>query len=449
MNELLKRSRIAKALTDRTGNELEFDMATARLDAVLVTVVLADEHKHTAAAQAAAITAVAIAQKCFGAATLVINGDVTLVKPIPIGDSVIAAARALGATVTDTVPNSATHVVFVGDSGNQDAPPFVRCWWNEWIAGVVPPWDTRTLGASGNPLAGIFAGAVAVREVFATVLGYPRCGSRVSIASLWEPWANPETATAGPSTVYFPNRLWFIGLGHLGQGYLWSMGFLRPALAEVVLQDDQAANDENVGTGLLTTCKDIGKKKARIAARWVDGLARRTSIIERRQHGDIGLREEDPAIALVGVDSLEARLTIAGVGFDHIIDVGLGHGPVDFEGLQMRVLDKGADSKKVWQASEGKKDVDALLRSKAYAAHAEKFDGCGTLALANGSVAVPFVGTAAGALGMAQAIRIASMRDTPQLLQMELGSPEMVIACTMNEAPAASVGSTRISFEQP
>jgi hypothetical protein len=82
------------------------------------------------------------------------------------------------------------------------------------------------------------------------VLGYPRSGSRVSIVSLWEPWLDPETAAAGPAEVYIPPKLWFIGLGHLGQGFLWNLGLLPVRGSRAVLQDDQTVGEENEATGL-------------------------------------------------------------------------------------------------------------------------------------------------------------------------------------------------------
>lgn len=444
MNKLLKRSRILKVMTDRAGSETGFEAGLSRLNAVQVAVVVTADQSGASAGQAAAITALATAIKCFGSATLVLERDAALTVPCPLGKSLSEVATTLGAAVADATPQNTTHAILIGATTDAKTRVFVRCWWNGWIAGVVPGWDARPMGNSGNPLAGVFAGAVAVREVFASMLGYSRSGARISIASVWEPWKHPDEADAGPVEFYFPNRLWFIGLGHLGQGFLWAAGFLRVA-PEVVLQDDQKASDENVGTGLLTTDDDVGRnKKTRIAARWVDELGWSTSLIERRHHGDLPLLENDPRIVIAGLDNLEARLAVARAGFDYMIDVGLGHGPVDFEGIQLRSLYKGADVERLWEKTESKKDIDALLKLKAYEEQAAKVAGCGVWQLAEASAAVPFVGAAAGALTVAQIIRVASRLSTPRLLQMELGSPEMVIDCAMNDRPASSIGSSKI-----
>jgi hypothetical protein len=213
-----------------------------------------------------------------------------------------------------------------------------------------------------------------------------------------------------------------------------------------VLQDDQTVGEENEATGLLTTGKDVGKRKTRVAANWLDGLGWPTSLVERRHYGDIPLLPDDPAIVITGLDEPKARIAIAGAGFDYMIDAGIGHGPVDFEGLQIRVLKKGTDATAFWSSPETPKDVDALLRQDAYRDHAKEFEACGTLTLANASVAVPFVGAAVGALTIAQVIRLASMQATVQIMQMELGSPGMAMFGAMNGALSGGFGSVTVRF---
>jgi hypothetical protein len=408
MTDHLKQSRIAKALTDRANGSASFAAAEERLNRVRVAIVLLPDQAVTEAGQAAALTAINTSSKCFGNVTLVGDRQLALLRGLPIGETVGAAATTLGAVITPTVPPDTTHTIVIGNNSVPAAETFVRCWWNGWTAGIVPAWDDRGVGASGNPLAGVFSGALAVREVFGTVLGYPRCGSRVSIASLWEPGVDPETADAGPQTAYLSPRLWFIGLGHLGQGVLWSLGLLPVGGFEAVLQDDQKAGAENEATGLLTKGDDVGRRKARVAAMWLDRPGWSTRLIERRHYGDIPLLDDDPSVVITSLDEPDARILIANTGFDFLIDAGIGHGPVDFEALQIRVLEKGVDPTMFWSSPESPKNVDKLMDHDAYRAH-EESDRCGALIIANASIAVPFVGAAVGALTIAQAIRLASM----------------------------------------
>lgn len=213
-----------------------------------------------------------------------------------------------------------------------------------------------------------------------------------------------------------------------------------------MLQDDQQVGEENEVTGLLTTAADAEKKqrKARVAARWLDGLDWETSVLERRHYGDIPLLETDPAIVLTGLDEPDARIKIAGAGFDYMVDAGIGHGPVDFEGVQVRILKKGVDARLFWTAKAKPKDIERLMQEHAYQVHAKK-DTCGTFTLAEASVAVPFVGAAAGAIAIAQLLRLGSGLHTNQIMQIDLGAPDMVTFGAMNEAPSTSAGSLTVT----
>jgi hypothetical protein len=59
---------------------------------------------------------------------------------------------------------------------------------------------------------------------------------------------------------------------------------------------------------------------------------------------------------------------------------------------------------------------------------------------------VPFVGAAAGALVIAQAIRLASLQQTTRFMQMELGAPEMVSMSDFVEEPRANLGSATVQL---
>lgn len=446
MTAHLRRSRIAKVLTDKPGAETEFPAAEARLAAVKVAVVLTPDQVKTAAGQAAALTAIVTACKCFGSAALVANPEQRLVRPLPFGDTLGSAAMALGAAILTETPISATHVIMIGGVRRLGERVFVRCWWDGWTAGVVPDWDERVCGTSGNPLAGVFAGALAVRAVFAEVVESKRARTSASVASLWQPCEDPATAPTGPDVAYLPSSIWLVGLGHVGQGFLWSLGFLPVTGARAVLQDDQAAGEENVATGLLTADLDIEEMKTRVATRWLEPLGWKTLHLERRHYGDFKPRDDDPAVVLTSIDEPNARMKIALAGFAYMIDAGVGHGPGDFDQAQIRVLPKGSDPERFWSAPAPAKDVEALLRLKAYEAHAQRFDKCGAFALAEASAAVPFVGAAVGAVTIAQLLRIGSMRSTMQLMTIDLECPGLVTPSGLNEGPLVSLGSLACQF---
>jgi hypothetical protein len=441
MADYWRRSRITKALTDgaRAGS---FAEAEARLDAVRVAVVLGGDQMNTRAGQAAALTAVATARKCFGRVTLVMQGDAMLLAPLPLGKSLRRAAQRLGARNVDRVPRRITHMIGVGDAASHPGW-MIHCWWDRWLAGTRATGDGRK-GDSRLALSGVFAAAVAMRQIFAYAVTGKAWRPRDVTVNLWEPWTTANFGETGPSQFDAPQKLWFLGLGHLGQGFVWNLCLLGIPGGHAVAQDNQAIGEENEATSLLVLPTDLGKKKARVAERWLEACKWETDIIERRHQGDIRVAQDDPPYLLCGLDRLEPRLTMARHGFEFMIDAGLGHGAHDFEGIQIRTIAKGQPVEGLWaeEAEPRHEGRPAKLTDKeAYAELEARIGRCGIVRFAEASTAVPFVGAAAGALVMAQAIRLASLQPTARFLQMELGAPEFASHGGYTNGPAVNLGS--------
>jgi hypothetical protein len=443
----LRRSRIEKVITDATGSERDFDQAAAALDAVKIAVTVGDAQLRSAAGQAAVLTIVTTAIKCFGRAELVCSGDAPLFRPLLFGNTLVQAARATGTEVVNEVSSDVSHVIAVG--ADRPIDPFLWCWWDGWRAGIRPAWEDDAAGDSGNPLSGVLAGALAVREVFANAIGRRRLVNRSTTINLWRPWAG-EVEDA-PLTLSLPQKLWFVGLGHLGQGFLWNLSLLPVEDRHAILQDDQTVGEENVATGLVTLMADVETRnhKSRVAARWLEAAGWSTSIIERRNYGDFNLTPDDPPVILTSIDEPLARVAIAKAGHAYLIDAGVGHGAFDFEIAQIRVIPNGVDVASLWAKPEQGKNVESLLKRRAYSEHARKYDNCGTFTLAEASAAVPFVGAAVGALTIAQLLRLAAIRATPQIMQVELAAADAAVIGVLNPATATGLGGAEFQLPNP
>ena len=441
----LPRSRVTKALTD-AGLAKSFGEAEARLDAVHVCVVLGAAAARTPAGQAAALTAVATAFKCFGHVTLVLDANPRLLLTFPLGETLSEAAAALGAQVEGRRPASATHTIGVGAEAFEDDVWQVHCWWDRWLAGVRRD-GGQPCGDSRLGLSGVFAAALAVRQAFAWVLRGPTFHARDTTVSLWAPWDGDQAQ--GPTRFTAPDNLWLVGLGHLGQAYVWNLltlPFAQPG--KVILQDDQRLGVENEPTSLLAVRPFEPIRKVRLAARWLDAAGWDTQLLERRNRGGERPTAEDPPFLLAGLDDVKPRRTLAGLGFDYMVDGGIGHGPGDFEGLQVRVVPKESDIDALWGAPEPAKSREPLLAREAYKALEQgKAGACGAYALAGASVAVPFVGAATGASASAQLVRLASGQPGGALVQMSLGAPEMMIDGGRSAAPLAFLGGEHIDLD--
>ncbi len=83
-----------------------------------------------------------------------------------------------------------------------------------------------------------------MRHVFACVLAGRDVNARDATVSLWAPWDSAAPPQHGPERFDVPDKLWLLGLGHLGQAYVWNLCFLPPGGERLaVLQDDQSIGE--------------------------------------------------------------------------------------------------------------------------------------------------------------------------------------------------------------
>jgi len=124
-------------------------------------------------------------------------------------------------------------------------------------------------------LGGIAAAALGVAQGFLRVSGIStrRIESPQGI-SLWRPdlpWTSSNAD--GPALDILPKSLWMLGLGHLGQGYLWALSilpFANPADLHFLLQDFDKTVVGNFSSGLLCESNNVEQRKTRLCAEWLE-----------------------------------------------------------------------------------------------------------------------------------------------------------------------------------
>jgi hypothetical protein len=257
--------------------------------------------------------------------------------------------------------------------------------------------------------AGVAAAGIAVAEAFQYRRGDVYAGRRSQGISLWDPrihWLQDDAV--GPKIEIAPSRWWLIGLGHLGQAFLWTIGmlpYLDAAQVDLMLQDDDVISAANESTGLLTRRGSHGRK-ARLLAAASDDRGFTTRISERRFAPGQRPRGDEPRLALVGVDNPELRAGLSESGFDVAFEAGLGGGPIHYLDIQTHVFpaDRRSEDVSSWQSPRSF-DGD-LLELPAYSSLIEESgDQCGVIEIASQSVAASFVGATAGAIVVAEAER--------------------------------------------
>ena len=323
---------------------------------------------HSQTLQAALLTIVNSARRSLlGGVEVEGVGGMKLLVPVPPYRSLEEAVAGLGGRVVRSL-GPGVPLVAVGNAKPAIRSRFaIRVTFEGWSAGILPLGhdDMRLCESHEFTPAGVLAGALAVAEAFQFLRGnQPIAGKRGVGLSLWRPEISwQDGAARGPDIDRLPSALWLIGLGNLGQAYLWTLGMLPyavPSEVQLVLQDHDFLALSNDSTSLLTCPDLIGIRKTRVMASWAEQCGFSTATIERKFNSDFRVNSDEPSLALCGVDNEPARSALEDVGFAKVIEAGLGGGSDDFLGFRMHVFPGGRKAKDLWNPTETKHVLEPI-----------------------------------------------------------------------------------------
>lgn len=408
LNELADRLNRTVKLALDTGEASSIEEAERIFAGYRLQIVVGPDIAHKPFLQAALLTAVnCAARTMLGGVTIVGAGGPLRVFLPPYSD-LEQAVIALGGMLA-TTPEIGAPTLVLGDVEAADLDPLaIRATGVEWCGGIAPASNRLRLPETGDfTPAGVLAGALAVSEIFQRLRGRtPMACRRAAGLDLWRlerGWRRGECAAPLDR---LPSAAWLVGLGNLGQAYLWTLGMLpyRGQAPELTLQDFDVLAPSNRSTSLLTTPDVFGMRKARAMASWAEARGFRTTIVERNFDADFRVAAREPSVALIGVDNALARQSIEKVGFARIIEAGLGGGPQDFLGIDMHTFPASKPAADIWR-DVAASQVD--IAQPAYSAMLESSkDPCGTVRLAGRTIGAPFVGAVAAALVVAELVRL-------------------------------------------
>lgn len=337
-------------------------------------------------------------------------------------------------------------VALIGDTVPcKSAAPGWRLTWEGWRGGVTPVRAGQRLDETDAiGLAPALAAAACAAEAFSYHTGdHPMAGRRAAGLSLWRPgrdWlaAHPDE----PALAYLPSRLWLIGLGNLGQAFAWLLALLPyrdPGEVHLLLQDFDRIAPSNDSTSLLSFLVDVGRRKSRVVADWLDARGFETFIEERRFGPSIRRGDDEPGAALCGVDNALARAALDEAGFELIVEAGLGAGPQAFRSISMHTFPASRSAAAIW-SRQAALASDNYEDQPAYRALEEAgMDPCGLAQLASRTVGVPFVGLIAGCLIISELLRRLNGRSA---LEFASGSAVALadFECGVLDAPSYAAG---------
>lgn len=259
-------------------------------------------------------------------------------------------------------------------------------------------------------LAPVAAAAVCAAEMFGLhAEDLVLAGRRSAGISLWRMGADWTAEDPDePQLAFLPSRLWIVGLGNLGQAFAWLLGclpFADPAKVEIVLQDYDRLARSNLSTSLLSFEPDIGERKARAVARWLDERSFETFVLERPFGEKTRRLDGDPAVALCGVDNAAARMALGAPGFGLVVEAGLGAGPNGFRSVAMHTFPASRKPEEIWSKFVGGRNESFETMAAYQDLKRKGMDECGLAQLASRTVGVPFVGLIAGCMAVSELLR--------------------------------------------
>lgn len=292
---------------------------------------------------------------------------------------------------------------------------YIRAVFDGWRGGIIPYEQANPFQKSKSkiPLGAIFSAGLAVYECFrfhneeGSAIGHMPRG-----LSLWNlrktNWTDPCSTEI--QDIEHLSPIWFCGLGHLGQAYIWILGHLSisPELKlanQITLQDGDKASISNLSTSLLTTNDNIGVTKTHICNDWLSQRGFQ-NIVDISSHltADSKINFSKSQV-VCGFDNKMARRQVALKKPCLMIDGGIGGKPDDFQCISMTVLPSDIDPKKRWAGNNGNNFAGELPESLKLLEKNGVLDKCGLLTLNGKAVGFPFVGTVAGAIIVAELIK--------------------------------------------
>lgn len=404
-----KAHRLALGLMAARG--CNYGEAVETLKNLTLRLVCDDNIRDSIAHQAALITALNCGQRAFlGGLRVEIPAEVRLLLPWPNQNTLNGVVDELlqesGKLIGDF-----SHTIYFGFQPDAPSPHALTVRASGWRGGVEPSSGRSSFQNDHGvdfALGGIFAAGLAVHRglLRATGISIFACDESTG-TSLWNPESDwLDGSNDGPPLRALPRGLWMLGLGHLGQAFLWTLGllpFADPSGCELMLQDFDSIEEANVGAALLCAKMDIGRFKTRVCSEWAEARGFKTKICERPFDETTCRLDNEPAIALCGFDKAEPRRILEGANFLRVLECGLGGSLNDFDLIHVHNFPGSRSAKEIWKhASRASAPNEKLVL-----ALSSPEETCGALAIetAGKSVSTSFVGAMASAVVFGELLR--------------------------------------------
>jgi hypothetical protein len=126
---------------------------------------------------------------------------------------------------------------------------------------------------------------------------------------------------------------------------------------------------------------------------------------------------------LCGLDNGAGRQALDQVGFDFVVEAGLGRGHRDFRAVRLHTLPASRPASQIWRGAQADDPVEDCPAYKGMLKSGE-LDRCGVTLLAGKAVGAPFIGAAAATLALSEVLRLLHGGAVHELIDLDLNAPE-------------------------
>ena len=435
--DLQHTNRVAFAIAEK--HDLELDVAFDQMTNAVIWLIADESIKTSYSKQLSYLTTTNIANRVFlGGVKCVLPTETPNLLPIR-SDSLNILVKHYGGLITEKDCREVDVKVLFG----------VECFDDNCIEAVGVGWrggvnfykqkrlvfeETRSIVSLGPIVAASIACYYAFCKTFKILDNEIELNTGISLWNLnsGENWFKRENE--GPHELNMPRNIWALGLGHLGQAYLWTLGlmpFKNPEKSLLLLQDADVIDTENIGSQILCFDNNVGKPKTRPCLDFLEGLGFRTQIVEKPfMKGDSSQDwMKSFPILLNGVDNIKTRKGISNEQLELFIDGATNGTLALFDSFTMKNINKiEKNTNELWP--EESTNDEKILHKKLYDKY-EKSQKCGQLT--NIGISTPFVGLLGATIviaelfrslncGKAYSIITLQLRDLTNLSAIENGS---------------------------
>ncbi|WP_175916069.1 ThiF family adenylyltransferase [Burkholderia sp. BCC1638] len=373
------------------GRVASYEEAKALFESFKLRIHVQPGFTNVPAAQAAVLTLLNAAPKTF-------LGGVELTGAVHerctmawfAGQTLGKVAQSFGAFVAADLDEREVPTIYIG---NHEVPPL------KFSLGVILEADGFTLSpdraALGTARAaahvGVAAAGAALSEAFLHAYRKaPLAGQR---DVRWRFPSGTYSKTLG--------NLWLVGLGHLGQAFLWTAALAGDQYLPkaVKLSDFDNVSNSSLSTCLLVNRQNVGHKKVDVIAERLEALG--VQVERNYERLDPGARvvHVNHELFVVAVDNVALRRSLDRFNGTRVLEAGIGNGVDAFTRIQVHAFPGPRKARDIWADDDAESSRAIDISKPAYQSLlAQNGDRCGTTLLAGRSVATPFVGAFAGAI---------------------------------------------------